>query len=216
MTDQHTERKHAVEIHGTKMVLQDRFDSLTLPFIVRELENDVYGLEQIKLGPDDIFVDVGANIGIVGIYAHLKFGCKVIAFEPVGPTFWDAKQNIKHNEVDESKFKLLNFAVTDLDFDIMQIHYEPDRPGNASAYSVNGEIWYAPTISLRRFLKPTPTYLKIDCEGEESKIIEDCKDLLGEVRYIGIEIHSYNEQKPHQLLDRLRSLTNAKIFYTFA
>lgn len=209
-------RKHAVTIGTQSMILQDHYNSLTLPFIVRELQADCYGLEQIELGPDDIFVDVGANVGITSIYAHLKFGCSVIAFEPLADTFWHAKANLKTNQIDETRFKLLNFAVTDSDTDIVQIHYEPFRSGNASAYISHGEVQDTPTISLRRFLTSTPTYLKIDCEGAEWAIIEDCKDLLAGIKYIGIEIHNYQNKDPQQLLDRLKSLTTAKIFHTFA
>lgn len=39
------------------------------------------------LGPDDVLFDVGANIGLYSMYAAVKTGCKVYAFEPESQNF---------------------------------------------------------------------------------------------------------------------------------
>lgn len=205
-----------VDIHGIDIVLQDHPDSVTLPFIVGELRSDVYGLERISLGPDDTFLDVGSNCGIVGIYAHKKFGCNVIAFEPVPSTYQNLLANIQHNDIDSSRFQTWNFAVGGEDSGEVVICCEPHRSGNASVFSASGIPFTCPVRSLRPFLYPAPAYLCIDVEGSELDIIEDCSDLLAGIKYIGIEIHRYGGQDPQKVLNRLSALSGAKIFSTFA
>lgn len=51
------------------------------------------------LRKDDIFVDVGANVGVYTILASAVIGSRCVAFEPVPDTFTDLLLNIRLNNV---------------------------------------------------------------------------------------------------------------------
>ena len=67
---------------------------------------DAPGINFIKktLKPDDVFIDIGANIGIYSLSAsgilQKERGGMVVAFEPVTPVFERLTENIKMNQAD--------------------------------------------------------------------------------------------------------------------
>jgi hypothetical protein len=60
------------------------------------------------------------------------------------------------------------------------------------------------TIRLQEFLYRKVDLLKIDIEGAEITVLEDCKDLLGNVDRIFVEYHSFS--KTPQSLDKLLNI----------
>jgi hypothetical protein len=61
-----------------------------------------------------------------------------------------------------------------------------------------------PTARLRGFLDRPVDFLKIDIEGAETEVLEDCADRLNEVEHLFVEYHSFAERP--QTLHRLTSL----------
>jgi hypothetical protein len=63
------------------------------------------------------------------------------------------------------------------------------------------------TLRLRSFLNKKVHFLKIDIEGAELVVLEDCKDLLFNVENIFVEYHSFvnKEQELDKLLSILRN-----------
>ena len=87
------------KIGGIELSFKDLAESNTVPFVFGELENDYYGLEQIRLSPEDTVIDIGANVGMFSIYVKKKFGCKVIAFEPTSFQLGLLKDNVELNNL---------------------------------------------------------------------------------------------------------------------
>lgn len=100
-------------IRRLPLIFEDTFPSNTINIVAQELETDYYGLERIKLSPSDTVIDIGGNIGMFSIYVKKKFGCKVIAFEPVPMNYEQFKQNILLNGLSLEDIELHNVAITD-------------------------------------------------------------------------------------------------------
>ncbi len=62
------------------------------------------------LGPADVFVDVGANIGSTSIPIVRAYGCRALAIEPVPATFTLLRQNVELNGM-LAAFEMVNAAI---------------------------------------------------------------------------------------------------------
>jgi hypothetical protein len=62
------------------------------------------------LRPNDLFVDIGANIGSYSILSAAHIGCDTISIEPVPSTFNHLIDNIRINGIKE-KIEALNIAL---------------------------------------------------------------------------------------------------------
>jgi len=54
-----------------------------------------------RLGPDDTLWDIGANVGVYTVYAAMKRGCQVLAFEPGAANYWTLNRTIEINRLDD-------------------------------------------------------------------------------------------------------------------
>lgn len=181
-------------IDGTWFKFQDMFGSETIPIVIEELNNNSYGIKDIQLKPNDILVDVGANIGIISIYMVKKFGCKAICFEPIDTNIENFKTNILLNDLNPSDFEIHQKAVTDKDDDILKIGKSKYNTGGCTIfYNENYEVIDVETTTLNKYITPDVKYLKIDCEGGEHDLIPNIKHNLGNLKYIGIELHKLSE-----------------------
>lgn len=128
------------------------------------------------LRPDDLFVDIGAN---VGSYSLLAGGvkAKVIAVEPVPDTFQTLQKNVSVNllskQVDCVNIGLgesVGYLLMTTDFDTMNYVLTTDTSKNYM------EI---PSTTLDELCaKRLPTLIKIDVEGYEYQIVSGGKKTL--------------------------------------
>jgi FkbM family methyltransferase len=180
----------------------DTEGSSTVPYVWNELLNDVYGLETIKLSKDDIVIDIGGNVGMFSIYVKKKFGCKIIAFEPIPQNFENFKKNILLNGFTEEDFELHQVAITSVENDTIYIATPPTNSGGSSRFEVSNVVTKCTTETIDKYLTNGCTYLKIDCEGGEYEIIPTILDKLNNFKFIGIEYHSYNHTQDALDLNR--------------
>lgn len=202
-------------INGTPVVFEDVRFSNTIQVVTWELSTDYYGLEKIKLTPEDTVIDIGGNIGMFSIYVRKKFGCKVIAFEPVPLNYEQFKVNMELNGLSESDIELHNVAITDVEGGKVKIYTSLDSTGASTEFTSCGNIEsICATETINKYITPDCKYLKIDCEGAEYKIIPTILDNLKDVRYVGIEYHKlapYHD--PIALHKLLKSKFKGLIFY---
>jgi len=132
---------------------------------------------------NDIFWDIGANIGVFTLYAAKK-NIKVLAFEPSPSNYFLLNKNIELNNASNnvSAICLAFNNTTKLDF----LHMSDTRAGSAhSSFSENidqyGKV-FTPVFELAmlgfsvddfydRFSPNFPNHIKIDVDGIEDKII---------------------------------------------
>ena len=201
-------------IGGIELQFEDVSTSNTVPFVFGELQWDYYGLEQIQLSKDDIVLDIGANVGMFSIYVKKKFGCKVIAFEPVLSNFEQFQKNILLNGLSLSDIELHNTAITDVEGGEIRIGTPIHNTGGSSAFYHTDDMPVCKTETIDKYITEDCTYLKIDCEGGEYAIIPSILHELNCFKYIGIEYHKFNhEQDPFKLHDLIKSNFKGTMFY---
>ncbi len=173
---------------------------------------------------EDVFFDIGANIGIYSIYAAIrKPNAKVIALEPEYSNLHELKQNILKNKLTNNIF---TYSIAlDESSGISHLHIQDETPGAALAtvYSDNLTvtatdhpiIWkegvatmkiddFSDTIGLK------PTMIKIDVDGNELSILKGGEKTLNnpKLKTIFIEVDYKNIGCEEILADYGFVLTN--------
>lgn len=137
------------------------------------------------LDPEKVFVDIGAWIGPMTLYAANR-SKQVVAFEPDPIAFHSLKKNIELNHLKNvvaypvavsNEWKLLNFGARNSFGDSMASELWGDKE----------EVIKVPSVSLGSILAPlSPNFIKIDIEGGEKTIFQDAHLALD---YYGPTIH---------------------------
>ena len=163
------------------------------------------------LRPEDLFIDIGANIGSYTILAAGVSGANCISIEPVPATFDLLNKNISVNDLFHSVTALnigmgaqnghLLFTrnLDTVNHVILENHLEPE-----------GELIQVSCECLDSLLanKQNPSLLKIDVEGFEQEVINGAQRVLKEpaLKAIIIELngsggrYGYDENNIHQQL----------------
>lgn len=129
------------------------------------------------LRSEDLFVDVGANIGSYTILASGHIGCRTIAFEPVPSTYKRLLNNLyinqiqtivlAHNQGVGSEQKIVSFT---LDLDTMNSVVTQGIPGQTMDIQIE---------SLNHILgHEAPSLIKVDVEGYEMEVINGASEVL--------------------------------------
>lgn len=214
------------EIAGIPLRFRDFSCSDTVEFVFGEFHQDMYGLEKIRLDEHDTVLDVGANVGMFSIYVKKKFGCRVVAFEPVPELFNFLCENILLNGLELEDFELHNCAVYDTDGESKEIGTLKTNSG-CSSLMVNSGIYekhanqelllksQCKTETLGKYIDSTCKYLKMDTEGAEHVIIPNILNQLNQFSYIGMELHDVGERKAQELHDVIAKNFHGTMFYNF-
>jgi FkbM family methyltransferase len=174
---------------------------------VREIFiDDVYKITSEEQKP--FIIDCGANIGLSVIYLKKQFpGAFIIAFEPDEQNF----SLLKHNTGQLQDVQLENKAVWDADETLIF-----NMGGTqSSSHTVSGAAVQAKevkAIRLKKLLTRPVFFLKMDIEGAEYKVIQDCREELNQVKYFFLEYHG-NFQEQQQLLEILQILVDKSFKY---
>lgn len=200
-------------VYNIPLAFKDLKASGTADCVFTELIRNDYGLEKIKLSPSDTVIDIGANIGMFSIYVKKKFGCRVIAFEPVPINFEHFKENILLNGLELSDFELHNTAITDVEDGVIYIGTPEYNTGGSSIYHKCDIQNACKTETLHKYIDDTCKYLKIDTEGGEYSIIPSILGELNKFDYLGIEFHKFtSEHSPVDLYKTIEANFNGTIF----
>jgi FkbM family methyltransferase len=153
------------------------------------LEPELYNL-QCFLGPGNVFVDVGANVGVFTVKAAKEVGDGglVIAIEPFIESVFRLSQNVRANGY--TNVRVRNFCIGQ-NTEHARLYLNRGRPnhfslvpnsgGNADSVSVL-------SVSLDDLCRwenlKRLDYLKIDAEGAEAAILEGGQDAIRRFRPI--------------------------------
>lgn len=134
----------------------------------------------------DIFCDIGANIGTTCIYFKKKLdeSITILAFEPSSENYKLLKINAMLNDIDISKHLLINAGVSDRSEDAV-ISFNPINPGGSSIVNDNSDIKEKVNlVSFDDFLADNNIdisrlkYLWIDVEGYEARFLAGARKTL--------------------------------------
>lgn len=157
------------------------------------------------LRPDDLFADIGANVGSYTILASAHVGAKTICLEPVQSTYRQLLENLEINNLN-AIVKALNIAAGSKkgtvsftnNLDTIN-HVATENETNVSIIPVN---------TLDNLLETIPSLMKIDVEGFETEVILGAGQTLGNknLKAIIIELnglgkrYGYDENNIHEKL----------------
>lgn len=143
-----------------------------------------------KLTQDDIFFDIGANNSVFAIVASAIYGARSYAFEPHFASYYISQQNLYANKL-ESLMHLFPLAIsekTGLDtLFLSSITAGKSLNNYGEARPSEDPLWHAvkpqSAVSMSiddicKNLKVIPTFIKIDVDGIEAKIIDGAIDTL--------------------------------------
>ncbi len=199
------------QLYGKEIQITDSFWHLhSLQEIFVE---EVYKFKSASESP--YILDCGANIGLSAIYfKHLYPRAQIIAFEPDRATYDKLRFNTTQFGYDD--IKLENIAVwkedTTLEFLVNGGLGGKLYEGGADTQGVNARV-QVEARRLRNFLNKKVDFLKIDIEGAEVEVLNDCKDQLSHVVNLFVEYHS-SPAHPQQL-DELLSILKAAGFRVY-
>lgn len=157
------------------------------------------------------FVDVGANIGTYTLPLSFKFR-SVIAYEPHPVTFKILSLNIEINEIEN--VQAVNCGLSDKNG--RSLLYEPSHEniGAASVEHPNGGAAYPISLlhaseAIRELQNSPVSFIKIDVEGHECKVIEGLSDLIMEQHPV-IAFEANDLSKNQGLMQALRGIGYSK------
>ncbi|MFZ0034205.1 MAG: FkbM family methyltransferase [Sedimentisphaerales bacterium] len=158
---------------------------------------------------NDIFWDIGANVGLYSLYAGLNPSLTILSFEPSPANYYLLCRNLEINKMDNriSAYCLAFNDVSGLNTFYMQ-NTELGGALNSFAESVDCEgnpftaslkqamIGFSIDDFVKQFNPPFPNHIKIDVDGIENKIINGAKKTLSDERLKSflIELDSNRKQ----------------------
>jgi FkbM family methyltransferase len=162
---------------------------------------------------EDIFYDIGANVGIYSLYAAKKMAVNSIAFEPNPFSHGVLAKNIGLNQIGDKVIPLtiaVGNKTEQATFGLSGM--EAGSVGNAIAETENvGEAMTLGVLSMRldelisTFSLPSPTHIKLDVDGLEPGILKGAKNTISRpsLRSVLVEFRTHDEEGRrliHQLL----------------
>lgn len=130
------------------------------------------------LRAEDLFVDIGANLGSYSILACFAVGARGIAFEPVPSTYKRLVENMRLNHLEE-KVKCINKGVGDQQGTI-SFTSDSDTTNHAlaSGEQCDNQVTVEVTSLDAALVGEAPSLIKIDVEGYETPVLEGAQEIL--------------------------------------
>lgn len=152
----------------------------------------IYTPPLFEIKPDDIVIDIGAQIGIFSIFASklAPYG-KVYSFEPVPENFKLLCENIRLNNC--QNIFCFQKAISDKEGEEIIFLNPHNVGGHSLLVDFCGEKLSISTVTLENVIKKEKIekidFLKIDCEGMEYRILLSSKNCLRKISKIALEYH---------------------------
>lgn len=156
-------------------------------------------------GPEEVFYDVGANIGLYTLLAA-KQGLRVFAFEPESQNFAILTRNLAFNLPLTEKVVAFPFCISDEQrIDTLRLS---SLMAGGSCHSFASDLNYKREEKQWAFKQgtvgftldalvfdcglPMPTHIKVDVDGFEDKVVAGAQKVLPNVQSILLELDSAN------------------------
>lgn len=157
-----------------------------------------------------VILDCGANMGLSVLFFSLNYpNHKIIAFEPDDQIFQVLKRNVEAYNL--RNVELIKKAVWDKE-ETLEFYTDGGMGGRIKESYCDQTPKKVKTIRLKEFLNEEIDFLKIDIEGSEGIVLNDCKNDLAKVNNIFFEYHGFVD-RPQELHDMLEILKNNGFHY---
>lgn len=159
----------------------------------------------------DVFVDIGANIGIYTIWAAMTRGVSVYSFEPESLNYAELNKNIFLNDLSR-RVHAFCMAISD-EAGIGELHLSKFHIGTSChAFGEQVDFKLQPfnspmaqgcvSVTLDELVAggavPMPTHIKIDVDGIEHKVIKGAANVLGDPRVKSVLIELNTNLSVHR------------------
>jgi FkbM family methyltransferase len=182
-----------------------------LPLVEEVFTRRVYNPAELPIDPQDVVVDIGANVGVFTLFAARQTRNRVLSFEPLPENCEQVRRNVEANsfsnvtvscqavagESGTQRLYLSESAAGHLLFD----HSDE---GDLTRY-VEVECTTLPVLMDEHELSQIG-FLKLDCEGSEGAILSSTpSEYLARIEKIAMEFHDNVSVLDHDALaDRLQ------------
>ncbi|GAB3491546.1 hypothetical protein GCM10027341_04680 [Spirosoma knui] len=159
--------------------------------------------------PKPVIIDCGSNIGTSVVYFSRHYpNAKIVAYEADGETAKTLRSNLATNGVTNVEVVEKAVWTDDLGVDF------GSAGDDVSSVFVATNVHRVPSVRLRDVLlqELRIDMLKIDIEGAEIPVLDDCRDALAHVQNLFVEYHAYIGQ-PQTLPQLLQILTDSGFRY---
>jgi len=159
------------------------------------------------LRPEDVFFDIGANVGAYTLLASGEIGAKTISVEPIPSTFGFLSSNISLNKL-EDKVDLLNVGLGNQQGTLKFTKSFDTINHVATGKETGAETIEVQVMKMDDVSSEIPALVKIDVEGFETEVLNGASDILSNpgLKAIIIELngsggrYGFDEEKIHQSL----------------
>jgi len=164
---------------------------------------------------NDVVVDIGANIGIVTLFAALRTKKTVHAFEPSPEDCKFLNRNILTNRL--HNIVVHNVAVCDKTENLTRLYLEHSVADSLFAAECSTKKYIEiPSVTLQYIMDSMAIeeigFLKIDCEGCEGLIFSSTPiDYFRKVKKMEVEFHDNLSPLKHDAIQRLMEKAGFKV-----
>jgi len=187
-------RRHPRHTHGAIAVSSYRLEYADAASVWPQWE-DIFikrtmAFETTSASPR--ILDCGANVGVASLYfKHQYPKARVTAFEADQDLAAICRRNVAANRAND--VDVLAAAVWTATGELEFICEGSDSGAIASLDAgVQGRSVIVPAIRLRDWLSEPVDLLKLDIEGAELAVLQDCGDALRNVKSISIDLHEFD------------------------
>jgi FkbM family methyltransferase len=172
-----------------------------------------------ELEPGTVFYDAGASIGLFGLYAAIKRGAHVVAFEPEAQNFGTLELNHYLNRRQLARpFQAFCVALADCSgigeiftraygagehVKILDVSETRDTHESFDAAHVQSVIKIPLDEFVRQYALPAPQFLKIDVDSSEAALLRGSRGVLDDpaLRAIFIELSDGSDTEERGMLE---------------
>lgn len=171
-------------------------------------ESEIYRFPCSSQNP--FIIDCGANIGLSAIYFKKLYPeCTLLCFEPDGNIFNVLQENV--SSLNLRGVTLVNKALWGREGQVPFISEGADGGRIDSVLPVCSSF-HVEATTLSQYLVKRVDFLKLDIEGAEGRVLEECQECLVNVKRMFLEYHS-SQGEPQRLGRILEILTGAGFRY---
>lgn len=144
------------------------------------------------LAPSPRILDCGANVGTFTVFCHQRFrDASITSFEPDPQVFACLARNVHRCCGATDNITLVQAAVIGGEAPSVAFHADHCDAGRTTRHLAGGTTTQVRAVRLRDYLSEPCDLLKLDIEGAEVDVLNDCVERLKSVANIFVEFHSF-------------------------